>query len=197
MVKIETYVVMMTLLNISLVVAVLALLVGSVIQRRLSAEVQPLRIELANRGEDFLARTDLPRVLRTDVEDMLETAFPCNCLFGVLLLPLIPFFVWAGWKRSNRRATEIGFTGEEVRTSYAHIRALHRRIAIANHPVLQPLTDLIAVASMMVLVLALVAFRKRVAPNLDPQSAAQNVDHAFRWAHDRLPGGHGLSPVNA
>ena len=197
MAKIEAYVVIMTLLSIGLVVVVLALIVGTVIQRRLSAEVQPLRIELANRGEDFLARADIPRVLRTDVEDMLETAFPCNCVFGILLLPFIPLFVWAGWKRSNRRSTEIGFTSEEVRTAYAQIRALHRRVAIANHPVLGPLTDLIAVASMLVLVLALVLFRKQVAPNLDPESAAQNVDHAFRRAHDRFPGGHGLNPVSA
>ena len=165
----------------------LAVLVGvvasSVVQRKASVAVQPLRILLAEKGERFLARSDVPESLRAEVSRTLESPFSCNCYLLFVSLLVLPLLVWfdLGSRRNEARSTEMQRIGHEVRGRYLEIRALSRRIELANHPIISPLAELIVSFSIVLAVPFLLLGHRLDVGTLDRDSASVGVDEY--WSH--------------
>ena len=158
---------------------VIALAVTPIMQRALSSSIQAGRLSLAEKGEAFLSRHDIPRVMRSDVDDMLDGAFPCNCTLAVIFLPLIPFAVWFNRKRTNRRFTELSVTSPDVRGAYFELRALHRKVQLANHPIMVPVSDFVVTLSVLAMVPVLIATRRPSQATIDRDSAAMSLEHTW------------------
>ena len=109
---------------------------GREIQRR----IQPVRLELARRGEELLLRDDLPADIRRDVEFMLETAFGMGwvLLLGLIVLTPAASIVLVFSKRL-RASLERSVLSREQSTDYKEIDGLHSSVMLANNPVMVPL----------------------------------------------------------
>lgn len=162
------------------------LVAASFIHRGMMTAAQPHRLALADKGEAFLLREDIPTELRADVESVLEDAFPCNCMLMFLLLPLIPLLVWHGRSRSHARSSAFKTVSPEVRGRYLEIRQLHRKIVLANHPIMAPLVDLIGSLSVVLISAGLVLAHKASSNGLDADGAMLNLEQ-YRQS---LPGLH-------
>jgi hypothetical protein len=132
----------MTLTSLSLLVAVAALIVGTLTYRRIMTVAQRHRLQMAEKGEAFLGRTDVPQPLRKAVESMLDDAFPNGILFLAIAAILAPILIPLASSKANERMLALASTSREIRGMFLEIAALHRRIANANHPVLLPLLEL-------------------------------------------------------
>lgn len=146
-------------------VAAAALIVWSAFQGRLSRRAQPLRLQLADRGEALLARPDLTDETRKDVQFMLGTAFPrpFMLLFCVVVVPFVALYTVArpGMRTDmHRRYLQMS---PKARTLYGEVRALHNRIVLANHPLLASIVVFEVAALMAPFGLLMLAFQREEA----------------------------------
>ncbi|RIJ65203.1 hypothetical protein D1604_12865 [Brevundimonas sp. LPMIX5] len=165
-------------------VAVLATLMGmAVLQRQVSRTAQKTRLVLARKGEAFLARTDVPSELRQDVERWLEDPFPCNCFLGFLLLPVLPIAIWISLAngKNNRRYFAAMGASHEARASYLELRSIMRKLQLANHPIMTPLSDLVVTLSLVVATPFLLLSHKASEASLDRDGATVTIDEF--WSH--------------
>ncbi|CAN7167061.1 hypothetical protein [Brevundimonas sp. LjRoot202] len=163
---------------------ILSGLVGAAfVQRSASRAVQRSRLVLAEKGERFLARIDVPAGLRADVERKLANPFPCNCSLMFVVLPLLPFLVWIdlGTGKNDERFDELRHAGHEVRGAYLEIRALTRKIGLASHPIMSPIAELIVSLSIVMAVPFLLLSKRFDESALDRDSASEGVDEY--WSH--------------
>jgi len=173
----------MTIVDFMPLAAIVVLATATVVQRFASRAVQPARLALAEKGERFLARTDVPAGMRLEVSRILESPFSCNCVFLVLFIPFLPLIIWgeilAGRNQDHFR--EFSGAGHDVRGRYLEIRALSRKISLANHPILSPVGDLVVSLSLVMAVPYLIVSRRFNEGALDRDGAASVVDHY--WSH--------------
>jgi len=126
------------------VLAAAALLVRSLAHRSLMKAAQPLRLELARKGELFLANPNVGTRNRASVEMMLNSAFGrfWMMLAAVVLMPIAMIFIMAPngsyWKEEDARRK----LAPELRAAYADIQSLHIRILFAHHPICMLLVEL-------------------------------------------------------
>ncbi|WP_293901655.1 hypothetical protein, partial [Phenylobacterium sp.] len=84
----------MSLWTILPVAIAAALPLSAIAAREVQRRIQPVRLELARRGEAALQRGSLSPQARSDIEFMLETAFGVRWLL-LAILPLVPFIAAA------------------------------------------------------------------------------------------------------
>ncbi len=118
-----------------------ALIVGTVSYRYGMTSAQSLRLSFAEKGEQFLARSDVPEKLRHDVVNMLDDAFPSSPLFMVVAALLAPILVSLAHHSVHERGSTLSAANCDVRGLYLELCKLHRRIGAANHPVMQPVLE--------------------------------------------------------
>lgn len=160
------------------------LAISSIVQRRMMTAAQPARLKLAEKGEKLLARTDVPNRMRREVEGMLDSAFPCNCLLMFLIIPIVPAIV-IGWLiyRLNKPVTAEA-CNQDVSGRYLEIRALHRKIEMANHPVLTPIIEFMVAFSLILVLPFLLLARRSADLAFDRDSATLSLEmqrQASRW----------------
>lgn len=130
----------MSLWTILPVAIALALPLSTVASREVQRRVQPVRLELARRGEEALKRNDLSPQTRSSIEFMLDTAFGMRwLLLGTLLL--VPI-VAVGLVFSPRLRKSVAKSKAAVRRDpdFQEIDALHSALMLANNPVLTPIS---------------------------------------------------------
>lgn len=145
---------------------------------------QPARLKLAEKGEKLLARVDVPKHIRRDVEAMLDNAFPCNCVIMFLIIPIMPLLVFAWLSYRIRNSPPWEHVSPEVNGRYLEIRSLHRKIELANHPVLTPIMDFVVTASLMLAAPILLLIRRSAEVALDRDGAALSLEmqrQASKW----------------
>jgi hypothetical protein len=134
------------------------LIVANVAHRRLYASAQPLRLELAEKGERLLAKQDLPDDLRKNTRLLLNTALGggwlifggiIGCPFMVLAVILQPSILSDMTKRLSRATPE-------VRALHQEVMSLHDSILLANHPFLWTIfqAELILVLPVMLVIIS-------------------------------------------
>jgi hypothetical protein len=116
----------------------ITLVVANVLDRRLYAAAQPLRLELAEKGERLLAERGLPDDLKNSTRLLLNTAFGggwlifggiIGCPFMVLAVIIRPSMLSDMTKRLSRATPE-------ARALHQDVMSLHDSILLANHPFL-------------------------------------------------------------
>lgn len=170
--------------------AVIALGMSTMVHRSMMTAAQPTRLKLAEKGEKLLARTDVPKHIRRDVEAMLDNAFPCNCVLMFLIVPIMPLLVF-GWLAYRLRtpARREAMT-PEITGRYLELRSLHRKIELANHPVLTPVMDFVVTVSLTLAIPVLVLIRRGAEVALDRDGAALSLEmqrQASKWVPNVFP----------
>lgn len=173
----------MTLIDFAPLALAGLLVASSAIQRGVSRNVQKTRLALAEKGERFLARTDVPAPMRADVARFLDDPFPCNCLLGFIFLPLLPLVIWFSLAkgRPDEHFESMRHANREVRGSYLEIRSLFRKIQLGNHPIMSPLTDFMVSLSLVIATPFLLVSQNATESSFDREGAALAVDEF--WSH--------------
>ncbi len=135
----------MTVVDLAPVAVVALIPVGLFLNGRLTMAAQPLRLELAEKGEALLAVSDLPKEVRSQVNYMLETAFGMGIplLFSVLVFPFLGLAA-VSFRRDLLARAERDYSTlpSEQRARLYELMRLHERITSANHPALQAVMEL-------------------------------------------------------
>jgi len=114
------------------------LVVYAIAIRRLQIAVQPLRIELAEKGERLLSSNDLSKDAKDHVRFLLDSAFGLRrvllaCLF---LMPIFAIFYLIYHKNFLDIDRSLQIKDPESKICFDRVSALHERITLANHPFL-------------------------------------------------------------
>lgn len=160
------------------------LLAGTVAYRRVMTAAQSHRLKLAEKGEAFLGRNDVPESLRETVSQILDDAFPNNVAFLLLAAALGPLLVPMATGDARARSEELSNTNRDVRGLFLEICSLHRRIALANHPLLYPLLELEVALIMVVMFVVRSVVVIGGEPSLDRDGVIMAMEQAQR--HLRL-----------
>lgn len=112
--------------------------------RRLKRAAQPLRLSLAERGEAFLTRSDIPPHARTHVQFLLDHAFGMrgSLLFAVVSIPVIAILFVFRQRYLRRSVDKIRINDPAANAEFFEICRLHDRITLTNHYILLPLVEL-------------------------------------------------------
>ena len=161
------------------VIAVAGLAFYGFAKRRFMAAAQPLRLELAAKGEEFLSRPDLPPHMRMHVKSLLESAFGYGLLLPVALLAIpaialvvtfrLPFVI--PFLESARRLSN------EERAKVNEIMRLHRRISLGNHPFLWPYIELEMLFVQQIILFAKGLLRGRIGESGDRDAIQSVMEH--------------------
>lgn len=167
----------MTAQDVTPLALVAAFGVAAYVHRLMMRGAQPIRLRLAEKGERFLARTDVPAQLRRDVQGLLDGAFPCNCFLLFLVLPFMPIIAlyWV-LNDEDGRPKEFKHAAKDVRGAYLEIRSLHRKLGLANHPILYPLAQLVMGLSLVVAAPFALARKHATEVDLDTESALLSLE---------------------
>lgn len=146
--------------------AIAALIMGAFTQLRLAKSVQAARLHLADEGERFLARSDIPPGMRSQVEFFLDSAFGFTgvMIAAVVLFPIAALVMAIFHKRMRRNLLGTGPLAREVRADFIDLMKLHDKIMLANHPVLHTVLN-IEVALFSPLYLFVVALKSKTMPD--------------------------------
>ncbi|HUZ12611.1 MAG TPA: hypothetical protein VMU93_07185 [Caulobacteraceae bacterium] len=150
---------------------------GAFLHHRLNQLAQPLRLELADKGERLLAYRDLPREIRDEGAFMLDTAFGVGAAMplAVLTMPFVAVIVLLFRRDILARALrDVGALRPEQAALYYDTSRLHSRLTTANHPLLSTILE----AEFLVMVafgLAVVALFKQPLPGKLDRSRMLNA----------------------
>jgi hypothetical protein len=106
--------------------------------RRLRFAAQPLRLELATKGEALLLESNVPENIRQSVTFMLDTAFSLKgaLFFSIIFLPFFLVYIMFTRVKLNEVARDISLLSEVQRAKYYEIMKLHDKVTLANNPFL-------------------------------------------------------------
>ncbi len=123
---------------------VIALFIFSFVNRRLKRAAQPLRLRLAEKGEEFLAKPDLPKPMREHVEFLLKSSFNMrgSLLLAIVMIPIIAFLFVVRHRYLRRSVDKLNVTDQATRASFYDLCRLHDRITLTNHIFLLPIVEL-------------------------------------------------------
>jgi len=169
---------------------VFALVVLTWASYRLQHAAQPLRLELAAKGERLLGDAELPPDLRAFVCFLLDTAFSNRIalLVGIFYVPYIAFSILTNPNRVAKKLRRFEIKNKETRAAFDEVMRLHDRITLANHPFLLMLVEaeiLVFVAPAVVLV---AVFRQVVSPEMGREAAMDLVEERGIRLRKSLPG---------
>jgi hypothetical protein len=124
---------------------IIACIVASIViaDRRLKAAAQPLRLRLAEKGEDFLQRRGVPDQAREHTTFLLNHAFGMRW-FLILSLVAVPIvaLVFAVRRKPILRHQALENMEADARDAFFEICRLHNRISLMNHWMLVPVLEL-------------------------------------------------------
>lgn len=154
-----------------------ALAVNAYLHRRLVVAAQPLRLELAERGEELLRSAGLPSRIREHVEFMLSHAFGIGWLLlaALVVAPFaIPVMIVRG--EMERDAQAVAALSANARAEYNQLAMLHSRIVFATHPGLMTLNflEMLLIAGPLVLLSG--ALSGRLLPEVNQTSILQAIE---------------------
>lgn len=161
----------MTLRDLIPVIIAASIPFGSFLHSRLATLAQPLRLELAEKGERLLAHPDLPKEIRSQVRFMLNTAFGMPV---ALLLPLTLAFPFVAviallfrpdWLAQSLR--DLSSLPPEQRAQFYEVMRIHDRVRTANHPVLQLVLELEFILLVPVGLVAIALSKRPLPASLD------------------------------
>jgi hypothetical protein len=115
-----------------------ALVAATYAHRRLMRAAQPLRLQLAEKGELLLANPKVPKRHRRFVNAMLDSAFSnyMFLIFATCCIPIVAVLLIFDPDRVISKIKELSAADAEVRTAIADLSKLHDRITFYNHPLL-------------------------------------------------------------
>lgn len=154
-----------------------ALVLNSYLHRRLVTAAQPLRLELADRGEKLLGEPALPPRVRAILGFVLDHAFSMRWLLVVSIIAIpvaVPVLFLRG--ELQRDAQETRTLRPDVRAEYEQVVALHGRIIFATHPLLTTITllEMFLVAGPLVLLSGIVA--GKLLPEINQTTLLQAIE---------------------
>lgn len=155
------------------------LAVGAFAYRRIMGGAQPLRLRFAEKGERFLARSDVPDPLRRDVAMMLDDAFPSSVSLMILVAVLAPLMLPLSRSRSASRYQAKTDANADVRGLYLELQSMHRRLAHANHPIMMPLLEL-EVSFLGTLIVLARSLSSRLVTPFDRENAIMSLEQGQR-----------------
>jgi len=120
------------------VVVSLSIFLYAFLMLRFQRSVQPLRLEMADKGEWLLSCNYLDAKVKTRVRRMLDGAFNYRIavLFRIILMPFLAVVIIFWPKTLDNTASELNIGDEHVKTFLYDVYRLHLRITFANHPIL-------------------------------------------------------------
>jgi hypothetical protein len=124
---------------------VIACLLAAIVvaDRRLKAAAQPLRMRLAERGEEFLQNNGIPDQVRDHIGFLLDHAFRMrgSLILALVAVPIVAI-VFAVRREPILRHGKVDQMDPEAREAFFEICRLHSRITLINHWILYPLVEL-------------------------------------------------------
>jgi hypothetical protein len=125
-----------------LIVALAAAIVAA--DRRLKVAAQPLRLRLAEKGEEFLQLRNVPEQARGHVKFLLDHAFNMRSflLLSLVSIPIIAVIFVVRPKSILRSADQLNYMDACTLATFVKICRLHNRITLVNHWILLPLVEI-------------------------------------------------------
>jgi len=116
----------------------IAITLGVALQRQLNKAAQPLRLELADKGEHLLAQADVPVIAKRQIRYMLDTAFHSRfvLLIAIVVMPVIAVYIIIAPKRFIGSIKNNEIQNSELRALHHDLMELHDKITMVNHPLL-------------------------------------------------------------
>ena len=116
------------------------LVVYAIAVRRLQIAVQPLRIELAEKGEWLLSSNYLSKEIKDHVTFLLDSAFSSRLvlLVSIFALPIIAVWLLIYPKPMLDMDKHLHIKDALSKICFDRVCTLHDRITLANHPFLFP-----------------------------------------------------------
>lgn len=113
------------------------LVAASYIHRRLMQAAQPLRLELAEKGELLLANPKLSKYERLFVTALLDSAFSNWTFFviAIFAVPVVAIFLVVNPARLSSSMNRLLPQDNELKAMIADLSKLHDRITFYNHPI--------------------------------------------------------------
>lgn len=133
-----------------------ALVAFGMAHQRLRKAAQPLRLEMAEKGEKLLHDDRVGPELRSQIEFMLNSAFSMRTqlLVGIGLFPIMVLVViFAGERVTAGMRKEYRALPLDLRAQFAEVHRLHDRIKTANHPLLSMVIELLLAGVLQPIVL--------------------------------------------
>lgn len=157
----------MTIVDYAPVIAVGAFALYSVVRQKIRAAAQPLRTQLAERGEELLGDPNLPKHLHRFVRYHLETAFNdrARLIFTIFAVPLFPIFVAIFQSEFFAFKRRFSIKNPDTQLLFDQVMKLHDRITFANHPLLMMLVEFEVVLFVPIPILAFSLIRGQVPEN--------------------------------
>jgi hypothetical protein len=152
------------------------LVINSYLHRRLLVAAQPLRLELAKRGDALLRDSHLPPRARGMVTFVLDHAFGMSALLAIAIVAIpvaVPIMIVRG--EMQRDADETASMKGALRAEYDQLMSLHGRIIFATNPFLMT----VALLEMFLIAAPLVLFTGALAGNLMPEVNQTALLHAI------------------
>lgn len=123
---------------------VVAIALGTTAQRRLKKAAQPLRLDLAEKGEMLLSQQALPPFVREHTNYMLNSAFNdrLSLLASLLFIPFFASYLIIAPKHFLTALSAFEIHDIFLRTKHKDLMELHDKITMANHPILWLLVEI-------------------------------------------------------
>ncbi|MFZ3325184.1 MAG: hypothetical protein WA231_04515 [Methylocella sp.] len=120
------------------VIVSLSIFFYAMVMRRLQRSVQPLRLEMADKGEWLLACNYLDAKVKVQISRILDGAFNyrLTSLFRIIIIPFLAAVIILWPKTLDNTASELNIKDERVMAYLNDVYRLHLRITFANHPIL-------------------------------------------------------------
>jgi hypothetical protein len=116
------------------------------LRNRLSAAIQPKRLELAQRGETLLANPALNAEAKSYVRFLLDHAFGMRMflIFGLFMIPAIVLIIILKIKTKGIREIDLhsSISNKEARLDLIEFEKLHEDITWANNPLIQTVIEI-------------------------------------------------------
>lgn len=171
-------------------VAAATLVVASVAHHRLIKAAQPLRLELAEKGERLIAHPGLPKHMQSQVRFLLDRAFNMRgvLLFGLVLVPVIALIAIVRPTKFLSFVDQTKIKDETANSDFIEFRRLHDRITLANHPLLLLLLEFEIVLFMPlgILVVGLVCGRVPLRGDRDAVMSAIEMKKSTVFGHNHV-----------
>jgi hypothetical protein len=105
---------------------------------RLQRSVQPLRLEMADKGEWLLSSDSVDAAVKVRVSRMLDGAFNyrLTVLFRIVLIPFLAPLIILYPAILDKMSAGLHTDDELAKTYINDVFLLHTRITLANHPIL-------------------------------------------------------------
>lgn len=166
----------------------------AVADRRLKAAAQPLRLRLAEKGEEFLQRRGIPDQVREHITFLLDHAFGFRwfLVLALLAVPVIAL-VFAVRPKPLFRHEQLDNMEPEARQAFFEICRLHNRIALINHWILLPLVELEMVLFMPLAIIIRTIIYGRVAETGGRDSVFSFIE--YKQTHLRMRHEHAAANI--